>query len=227
MKSLFLFCAVVAAFGFGSMDAQALQLAELSLLPGQTCKTPPKAPPSKLLDKGYHGNFSTGSNAPFIHDVDINGDGWCDWVSIAAQPPHRDRVEWAQPLMKDFIFLGGKTGWRYFGNKKAIRAYFTEHQVGDPWPYDNDDEVTAFVSPMFIYSKGDLRPYVSTISINQDTYDAQEEDVLVHRWNDSLDTLIDVNEHDRSIVIRFLRTQFCGKKESLPVGSVPEAVCRK
>jgi hypothetical protein len=38
--------------------------------------------------------------------------------------------------------------------------------------------------------------------------------------------VVGVNEHDRSVVIRFLRMQFCGKKESVPFGSVPEAACR-
>jgi hypothetical protein len=226
MKLLFSFCAVVAAIGLGTMDAQAIEVAELSLLPGQACKAPPKAPPGKLLSKGYYGNFSTGSNAPFVHDVDINGDGWCDWISIAAQPPHREGVEWGQPLMKDFIFLGQKAGWRYFGNKKPIRAFIAEHKFGEPYPYDGDSEVTHFVSPMFIYTQGDLRPYVSAISIAQDVLDATEEDVMVYRWNDAFDTLLDVNDHDRSVVIRFLRMQFCGKKESLPLRSVPEAVCR-
>lgn len=221
-SSLSAFAIVSALTG---VPALALSVADLSLKPARACQTPPKSP-GKLLNQGYPLDFSTGGNAPFNRDVDINGDGWCDWVSTAAQPPQRDGVTWAQPLMKDFIFLGTRSGWRRFGNHKAIRAFIDQH-TDDPDPYEGDDEVTAFVSPLFIYTEQETKPYVATISILQDVIEAKPQDVVVYRWHDGFDALRQLGEQERSVVIQFLQAQYCGKKDSLPLQSVPEAVCAK
>jgi len=225
MKFLFSLCSAAVAVALTGVPAQAAAPSELLLTPASACKSPPSGP-GKLLDRAWP-NASTAGNAPFDHQVDINGDGWCDWVSTAAQPSHRDRVALAQPPMKDFIFLGSKSGWRRFGHPKAIRAYIDQHHFGQPGPYDGDAEVSAFVTPVFIYAKDDPRPYVAAISIGQDVLDAKADDVVIYRWNDGFDALLQVNEQERAVVLQFLRTQHCGKKASLPVQSVAEAVCAR
>jgi hypothetical protein len=205
--------------------AYAAPAAVLSLTPAHACQ-PPAGSPGKLLDLAYP-NASTGGNAPFDHQVDINGDGWCDWVSTAAQPPHRDGVELMQPQMKDFIFLGGPRGWRRFGNAKAIRAFIDQHDVDRPVPYDGGAEVSGFVSPLFIFADGEPRPYVAALALAQDVLDARAEDVVVYRWHDGFDALLRVGEQERAMVIRFLQAHYCGSKAVLPVQSVAEAVCAR
>ncbi len=202
---------------------QAASAAELSLAPARACLASPNGP-GKLLDQAFP-NASTAGNAPFSHQVDINGDGWCDWVSTAAQPPHRDGVELAQPLMKDFIFLGSKRGWRRFGNPKAIRAFIDQHHFDQPGPYDGDAEVSAFVSPMFIYAKDEPRPYVAAISIGQDVLDATADNVVVYRWHEGFDALLQVGAQERIMVLQFLQARYCGGKVSLPAQPVAQAMC--
>jgi hypothetical protein len=216
----------VEAFELATAQEHALQATDLSLLPQQVCEAPAKAPPASVLNKIYPG-FSTTTNPPFRHDVDITGDGWCDWVSSAAQPPHRNGVALDQPLMKDFIFVGSMSGWRRFGNQKAMRAFVDQHDADQPGPYRGDAEVSAFVSPLFIYAKGELRPYVAAISIGQDVLDARAEDVVVYRWNDEFDALLQVGEQERTTVLQFLQMHYCGNKVNLPVQSVAEAVCAR
>lgn len=225
MKLSFSLGAVAIVSALIGAPAHALSAADLSLKPGRACQTPPKNP-GKLLDQDYPADFSTGGNAPFSNDVDINGDGWCDWVSTAAQSPHREGVEWAQPLMKDFIFLGTRSGWRRFGNHKAIRAFIDQH-TGEPHPYVGNDDVTAFVSPVFIYAEHESKPYVAAISILQDVLNATPNDVVLFRWHDGLDALRRVGEQEQAVVLQFLQAQYCGKQDSLPVQSVPQALCAK
>ncbi|MRW87197.1 hypothetical protein GJ698_24310 [Pseudoduganella sp. FT26W] len=219
MKLLFFSIAISGA------PVHATPVAELSLTPARACLAPP-GNPGKLLNQVYP-NASTAGNAPFSHQLDINGDGWCDWVSTAAQPPHRDGVALEQPRLKDFIFLGSKSGWRRFGNQQAIRSFYDQQHFDQPPPYDGEFEVSAFVSPLLIYAKDEPRPYVATISISQDVLDATAEDVVVYRWHDGFDTLLQVGKPERSKVVQFLQVQYCGKKLSLPVQSVAQAVCAR
>ena len=223
MKISFALGAVAIAMVAIAVPARSAPASELSLKPVRACQAPPSGP-GKLLDQAYP-NFSTAGNGPFIHNVDINGDGWCDWVSTGAQPPHREGVELEQPLMKDFVFLGSKNGWRRFGNQKAIRAYYEQGDFDRPAPYDGKAEVTAFVSPLFIYRKADPRPYVAAIAIAQDVLDAKAQNVVVYRWDDGFDTLLAVDQRERAEVVQFLQTQYCARKAALPVQSVAQAVC--
>lgn len=96
---LFVFAALLATF---CEQANAIDMANLSLTPFESRKKPPKAPPYTLMHKSY--NSSTSTNHPFDNNVDINGDDWCDWVSTAARPPHRGDID--EPTLTDFIFFG-------------------------------------------------------------------------------------------------------------------------
>src|SRR4051812_35038423 len=107
MKSSLMKFAAPVLLTLHCLQGYAVDMADLTLTPAQECKKPPKAPPYKLLHKEYR-SYSITTNGPFDHTVDINGDGWCDWVSRPWVAPHRGDID--EPQMKDFIFLGTSTG---------------------------------------------------------------------------------------------------------------------
>jgi hypothetical protein len=113
--------------GLPFSDAHGVEITSLSLDPPQTCKKPPKSPPYKLLHKEFL-VVNSSSNYPFNDTVDINGDGWCDWVSMVGGPPHRTDQE--IPELEDFIFLGTKSGWKKFGDMQKFRS---DSSRASPW----------------------------------------------------------------------------------------------
>jgi hypothetical protein len=145
--------------------AYAIDMRDLSLTPFQTCKKPPEAPPRALLHKDYNA-YGTISNYPFEDTVDINGDGWCDWISMAARAPHRGDIE--EPTMGEFIFLGTKTGWRKFGDTNKFlldRSGLTAPGSGWVPPFSG---IAGFISPTFVYSKKETAPYFAALSSVED-----------------------------------------------------------
>ncbi len=218
---------VAALSGCCACAAQAIELTELSLTPAHACNAPPRAPPTKLLNKDYPG-FSTGGNAPFRHDVDINGDGWCDWVSTAALSPHRDPYLWDEPLLKDFIYIGTKKGWRRFGNHQHIVAVRSRGKLGAHQVYGPDEDVADLIDPTFVYATGSSLPFVSAISLGQDILDAYPDNIWVYQWDKGLDALLVVAPREREIVIAFLRQQLCtDQKPTDGTSPIADAACRE
>jgi hypothetical protein len=207
--------------------AYGIEIKDLSMEPFQTCKKPPKAPPYKLMHKEYP-EFSTTTNIPFYENTDINGDGWCDWISTAASPPHRDNYLLDEPPLEDFIFIGTKTGWRKFGNPKKIQAFLSSVPLGGKGPYGPKSDVAAFINPIFIYSKQSATPYVAAVSLSQDTLEPESSDVVVYQWDNALDTLLEVSQQDRDTTLTFLRQKFCTTDiEAHKNTFAMDAICRR
>lgn len=194
---LLVFAALLATF---CEQANAIDMANLSLTPFESCKKPPKAPPYTLMHKSY--NSSTSTNHPFDNNVDINGDGWCDWVSTAARPPHRGDID--EPTLTDFIFLGTQSGWRRFGTQQKVLS----GQRRETLP-TGAVPVFGFIYPTFVYQRGDRTPFIVVLQSFEDIAPSRLEDIFILRWDSKLDMPGGVNDGDRLTVLKFLRSKLC------------------
>lgn len=204
--------------------AHAIESGDLSLAPIKQCRPSPKAPPYKQLHREFQA-ANTPSNSPFIRAIDINGDGWCDWVSTAAMPPHSGDID--EPSMQSFIFLGTETGWRKFGDMQKFKSDPSAMSFSLPL-LTSTDSAASFIAPVAVYSKKSASPYIASIFLNEDVLDPYLGSVSVYQWDDSFDSPRRVSEEDRSTVITFLQEAMCkpGKDYGHAV-SVAGAICGK
>lgn len=197
--------------------APAIAADTLSWKPSRLCKKTPQAPPRKLLHENYDSEGAP-TNYPFITNVDINGDGWCDWVGTGAfyypvrsqyDPIASDRV---MPPLKDFIFLGTKTGWRPFGNMEALKKSFIRMGSEDSAPEILTPVTYAayFVDPIFVYAHGNSKPFIIALGGPGLAFLAPfMENVTVYRWDDRFDTLNTTGPQEREKILAFIRKTSC------------------
>lgn len=187
-----------------STYAQDQGLVTLSLKPFVECKKPPRLLPPKFLNKKY----TIQTNIGPWQIVDINGDGWCDWVRGGPEA-HRRNVD--EPLMRDFIYLGTPNGWRGYGEavdflaakKRKARSEFRGL-------LPNFVEAFNFFEPMVIFSNQSLKPYIAFVSRpDAPAPYPKAADIMVARWDDRLDTLQDIPESERLKAVAFLRRELC------------------
>jgi hypothetical protein len=175
------------------------------------------------LHKDYNA-YGTTSNYPFEDTVDINGDGWCDWISMAARAPHRGDIE--EPKIGEFIFLGTKTGWRKFGDTTKFlldRSELTAPSSGWVPPFSG---VAGFIFPTFVYSKKETAPYFAALSSVEDIAPSSAKDINVFKWSDVFDMPRTVSANDRKTIIMFLRSKLCGTPKTISAeGSLASVIC--
>lgn len=211
---------LVTLLGLTCAVANAVDIRDLSMTPSHACKKPPKAPPYALLHKEYNA-YGTATNYPFNDTVDINGDGWCDWVSIAARAPHRGDTE--EPQIADFILLGTKSGWRNFGNTKKFlldRSSFTAPGSGWVPPFSG---VSGFIFPTFVYSRKESAPYFAALSSFEDIAPPSVQNINVFQWSDAFDMPRTVSADDRKTILLFLSDALC--KTSKAEDSLASVIC--
>lgn len=219
MKSCFVPFVFAALLAVICAQADAIDMADLSLTPFENCKKPPKSPPHTLMHKSY--KSASSKNYPFDETVDINGDGWCDWVSMAARPPHRGDID--EPPLTDFIFLGTQSGWRKFGNLKQVP---TDHSQAE-LPNGNVP-VFGFIYPTFVYVRGNKTPFIAVLESFEDIAPSTLKDIFVLRWNSKFDMPDGVSEGDRLMILKFLRIKLCkGEKKSDAEESLAGIICDK
>lgn len=225
MKKPFIKLTVSFLLALLCLQGHALEIADLSLTSTQPCKTPPKAPPYKLLHKKYQ-TYSIPTNAPFDHTVDINGDGWCDWVSRPSELPYQSDMD--EPPMEDFIFLGTPTGWRKFGNMKKFRSDTSGLNREGGW-LSPDSSAFGFLDVRFIYANGNPVPYVVILApIFDNRFPLRMEDIGVLQWNNTFDMLHDVNNEVKNTIIEFLRKQNCEPGKKYEEGfTLTDVICSK
>jgi hypothetical protein len=185
---------------------------KLSFTPPAPCKKPPKSPPIKLLNQFFpdiEGDTKPDAygvgNQPFETNVDINGDGWCDWISLGGMAPHRSGDS---PTMKNFLFLGTKTGWRNFGEIKGVSRNFSYYEMENV--ISPVSPVSAFKGPLFVYSPIQDKPYVIVAWTSEDIITPWVGDVSVYRWDDDVDMLKRCSSKERASIISFVRESVCG-----------------
>lgn len=216
MKSSFFSFAFAALLATICPQTRAADMADLSLTPFEKCKKPHRTPPAALLHKTYRS--STYTNFPFDGTVDINGDGWCDWVSTAARPPHRGDVD--EPPLTDFIFLGTQNGWRRFGSAQTPP---TDRQAVSP---TGKVPVFGFIYPTFVYLRGEKRPFIAVLESFEDIAPSTLKDVFVLRWNSKFDMPDSVSGGDRQVVLKFLRIELCRQEKKSEVeDSLAPIIC--
>lgn len=217
---------MAALLGLPSLPSHADEISNLSLTPTQMCKTPPKSPPKKILDRFFpdiEGDTRPDSygvaNRPFETRVDINGDGWCDWVSLGGGAPH---MYGESPPMKDFLFLGTQSGWRRFGQMKR-----PNHKL-PPGRIDPSTLVYGFQDPLFVYGPERSATYVIVSETQEDILTPMMSDVYVYRWNDDLDMLESLTLKARAPIILFIRDTACKTRGVLPRESYQtlDAICQ-
>lgn len=174
------------------------------------CKKPPISPSNKTLYKQY--NIYTHFGAWKIYD--INGDGWCDWVRGGNEGYRTDMDE---PKMHDFIYLGTSSGWRYFDHlttKKNSDIKIINHLDRDV--ISANDRAITFIEPIAVYAEAEAKPYIVVIV----RYDApapppDRNDIMVYRWDDQLDKLVQVSKKATTEVVDFLHEQLCKEPSAL------------
>lgn len=235
MKILFELFIFSASFLLTCMHADAIEMAELSLMPSKTCQKPPKAPPHMLMHMSYKA-YETVSNDPFDDTIDINGDGWCDWISIAAGQSHSNDID--NPKIGDFIFLGTKTGWKRFANIEkhginrsdsvnlpdwltpATHGYLI-NATSPGWLAPDMPASNFFIFPTIIYSKKGEIPYLAVLGSLDYIVPAKLSDIGVYQWDNTVDMPRGVSDKDRKIVIQFLQVKFCDSiKIYTPIASI-------
>ena len=191
---------------------------ELSFSPAVPCKKPPKSPPKKMLERFFpeiEGDTDPAgygvANRPFETNVDINGDGWCDWVSLGGAAPHH---YFDTPPMKHFLFLGTKNDWRHFGNMKNTN--YPPARIEGPRLLHPEEMVAAFQDPLFLYSPPQHKPYIIVTRTTKDTFEPRVHDVDIYRWNDDLDMPELLTLKARAPIILFLLDNACKNPALIP-----------
>lgn len=197
------------AFANWNLSASAENIKELSLVPFETCKKPPVSPSPKLFKRSYKTYIYAGSWAI----LDINGDGWCDWVR-GGNEGYRSDQEY--PPMREFIYLGTAKGWRHFDQPEIKHGEIDGWGQGEITLISGDYAALNFFQPIAIYSKGITKPYIAAVI----RYDApapapDRENINVFQWSDSLDKLHKVPEKERIAIIDFLHDKLCKDKPEL------------
>jgi hypothetical protein len=205
--------------------ALALGAEILSFSPLQNCKMSPKAPPKNLLEKAY----KIYNNVEHWQTVDINGDGWCDWIRGGYEGYRTDQED---PPMREFIYLGTSNGWREIAQseayRKALKGKSRSETKGLMLPYI---EAFNFNQPIFVYSSARSAPYVVVTSRPDAPAPYPEiEDILVMRWDGAYDLLRFVEEPERRKVIAFTKHEICkSRRTPLSAGRtlfIKDALCK-
>jgi hypothetical protein len=81
---------------------------EFSLIPSEPCAVAPKSPPDSILKR----RFKVVALTYHVHQLDVNGDGICDWLREGFEENVRDLEPENSIRLDKFLFLGTATGWR-------------------------------------------------------------------------------------------------------------------
>lgn len=192
-------------------------LGRLSFHSKKSCIKPPQSPPNQLLKRIYEEKDSmrlfaqAGNWADYIHHVDLNGDGICDWLREGAHPHRLDQGGRANS--NEFLFLGTKTGWRYSTQTRKGRFLEQESRKNPSSPYYGNG-FSGFLAPFvaFVYEETNPKPFivVQTTSLWPNPYPIVSL-FRTFRWNDEIDNFNDALLEQHAIILLFLQKEFCSK----------------
>lgn len=180
-----------------------------SLRPDSDCRASPKAPPKSFFLRSYRTYTYPGPWSVF----DINGDGWCDWVRGGYEGHSKDQEE---PVLKDFIYLGTSSGWRYYDSPPR-KKNLNRDQVWELEKYYlfGESKALNFFEPVPVYKHEDSTPYIVTaIRFDAPAPPPDYDHTYVTRWDRELDGLKEVSSEEKNSVLVFLRRALCIKHPS-------------
>jgi hypothetical protein len=177
-----------------------------SLQQKSSCQMSPKSPPKSVFSKSYKIYTYPG---PWTI-VDINGDGWCDWVRSGHEGYRTDEEE---PVLRDFIYLGTSHGWRNYDSPKNPNN-FTSYNI---WEMKSDyllssSKAVSFYEPIPVYINDEKKPYmVTAIRYDAPAPPPDYDQVLVTRWDGGQDALKKVSGEEKEAIWNFLRKALCNR----------------
>ncbi len=216
--------------------AEGVILGELSFQPERECRKPPKAPPDQLLKKRYSAKLQptlaeqSDDIEKYIHRVDLNGDGICDWLREGGEWSRYDR---GSIDGRNFLFLGTPDGWRYAGLTKEVRQRLEQSsqaaQSRNKGSVYRPPKSTSAGSPStltaFVFEKNNPKPYLVTYRAVEDR------DPLIYlstyttySWNNDRDNFYEVPRKQHAAILLFLHQELCGK---VPVSIMPNRYTRR
>lgn len=204
--------------------AEGVTLGSLSFQQEKSCIKPLKSPPDRLLKRVYKvhevANLSgqTGELERYIHHIDLNGDGICDWLREGGEPHITDAIS-GDP--RNFLFLGKANGWRYSGLTADAKKRFDEamrlfkyRTDGLIYKSPKASDYAGFYETLtaFVYEKNNTKPFVVTYQVMEDRVthiDVSE--YRTFRWNSEIDNFDYVPLKQHAAILLFLQNEFCGK----------------
>ena len=174
---------------------------EFSLTPYKPCKMPPKAPPDHLLRR----KFQIDNLTFFVHKIDINGDGICDWLREGFRSGRRDQDLMLSDNLENFLFLGTANGWRRL---KPLPKKYLYPTPGSE--YSNKFGRGSYPIAAAIYQKGRKTPYLLGFNPPERTASGNLLFSVLGAWNAKLELLEDVDVEMRRKIINFLAKELCG-----------------
>jgi hypothetical protein len=179
-----------------------LQESELSLEAPVACKGAGRPAPS--MKETVH----AGSVGAAAKPIDLNGDGWCDWIIPVASPINSGLPEYSP---KEAILLGAKQGARIFGDVEKRRAYWKK-RMPVPDGLVGPEGVTGMAPPLVAYRNSSPVPYFIGFSSAYPEFTSDAESYQVYRWNLEFDMPQQVSDTEYLTVMKFFRKRYCAGK---------------
>lgn len=132
----------------GPAQAQSLDASTLSLHPPAACKGAGR--PAPRTRDTVHAEIA-GTPAS---DIDVDGDGWCDWITSLPYPTNSQGQEYRA---REAILLGTANGTRSFGNREYVVVMrFWQKRYCEGKSYSNQD----FLNPDYKKPDHPLEVYI-------------------------------------------------------------------
>ena len=187
----------------GPAQAQALDASTLSLHPPVACKGAGRPAP-RTRDTVHADSAGTPST-----DIDLNGDGWCDWITPLPYPTNAQGQEYGA---RDAILLGTASGERTFGDGARLRQYWKNHPQA-PGNLVIPNGATGMAPPLIAYAGRDPVPYFAGLSSAFPEYWGDGDAYKVYKWNQEADAPQQVGSREFATVMKFWQRSYCVGKD--------------
>lgn len=174
---------------------------EFSLTPPRPCKVPPKSPPDSLLRRKYKVENLTF----YVHQLDLDGDGICDWLREGFETTVRDfEPKEENRRLENFMFLGTHNGWRRL--RPLPRRLWLAAPGSEYW---NRFGRGAFPIAVAVYQRGKSSPYLVAFDPPERTSSGDLALSMIGKWNATYELYEDVDDPTRGKVLKFLAKALC------------------
>ena len=189
----------------GPAQAQPIDGSALRLTPPTPCKGAGRPAP-RTKNTVHADSAGTPSTS-----IDLNGDGWCDWITPLPYPTNAQGQEYGA---REAILLGTANGARTFGDSARLKQYWKKH----PQELGNlviPDGATGMAPPLVAYAGNDPVPYFAGLSSAFPEYWGDGNAYKVYKWNQEADAPQQVSNSESATVMKFWQRSYCvGKNYS-------------